>query len=212
MIRATGRAPAAKLAATVRPGWPSRSTPRSAAPSTCWSASWSTADAGGADGPLAAYPMGKGSGSVTTFSRADGFVTIGRHEEIVEAGTHGRRAAAWAASSRLADLVVIGSHCVGLDFLLGQLHDRGFRTKFLAVGSTGRPGGGPARRVRPGGHAPAGPRDRPVQPAVSDPRAGADRRLRPAAGRRVPPRRPAVRGPRDARRSRCGRAGRSASA
>ena len=32
---------------------------------------------------LAAYPMGQGSGSVTTFSRADGFTTIGRHEEIV---------------------------------------------------------------------------------------------------------------------------------
>src|SRR5262249_6802838 len=37
--------------------------------------------------PLAAYPMGQGSGSVTTFSRADGFATIGRHEEIVPAGT-----------------------------------------------------------------------------------------------------------------------------
>src|SRR5215470_4358591 len=36
---------------------------------------------------LVAYPMGQGSGSVTTFSRADGFATIGRHEEIVEAGT-----------------------------------------------------------------------------------------------------------------------------
>ena len=31
---------------------------------------------------------------------------------------------------------MIGSHCVGLDFLLGQLQDRGFRTKFMAVGST----------------------------------------------------------------------------
>ncbi len=37
---------------------------------------------------------------------------------------------------RLADLVVIGSHCVGLDYLLGRLQDLGFRTKFLAVGST----------------------------------------------------------------------------
>ena len=40
-----------------------------------------------AEGSLAAYPMGQGSGSVTTFSRADGFATIERHEEIVEAGT-----------------------------------------------------------------------------------------------------------------------------
>jgi len=87
------------------------------------------------DVALAAYPMGKGSGSVTTFSHADGFVTIGRHVEIVAAGSvvdvHllGR-------DLRLADLVVIGSHCVGLDYLLGRMQDLGFRTKFLAVGST----------------------------------------------------------------------------
>jgi putative molybdopterin biosynthesis protein len=92
-------------------------------------------DPAGGEDELAAYPMGKGSGSVTAFSRADGFVTIARHEEIVEAGTmvnvqllgQGRAA---------ADLVVIGSHCVGLDYLLGKLQDQGFRTKFLAVGST----------------------------------------------------------------------------
>jgi len=84
---------------------------------------------------LAAYPMGQGSGSVTTFSRADGFTTIGRHEEIVQAGTLvdvqllGREL-------QLADLVVIGSHCIGLDYLIGELQQRGTRAKFLAVGST----------------------------------------------------------------------------
>jgi putative molybdopterin biosynthesis protein len=36
-----------------------------------------------------------------------------------------------------ADLVVIGSHCVGLDYLLGRVQELGFRCKFLAVGSTG---------------------------------------------------------------------------
>jgi molybdopterin molybdotransferase/putative molybdopterin biosynthesis protein len=83
---------------------------------------------------LVAYPMGQGSGSVTTFSRADGFTTIGRHEEIVPAGTMvdvqllGREL-------QLADLVVIGSHCIGLDYLLGQLQEQGVRSKFLAVGS-----------------------------------------------------------------------------
>jgi putative molybdopterin biosynthesis protein len=84
---------------------------------------------------LVAYPMGQGSGSVTTFSRADGFATIGRHQEIVEAGTIvdvqllGR-------DLELADLVVIGSHCIGLDYLLGELQRQGVRSKFLAVGST----------------------------------------------------------------------------
>jgi putative molybdopterin biosynthesis protein len=38
---------------------------------------------------------------------------------------------------RPADLVVIGSHCVGLDYLLGRLQEGGVRSKFLAVGSTG---------------------------------------------------------------------------
>jgi putative molybdopterin biosynthesis protein len=85
---------------------------------------------------LVAYPMGQGSGSVTTFSRANGFTTIGRHEEIVEAGTTvdvqllGREV-------QLADLVVIGSHCIGLDFLLGELERQSLRSKFLAVGSSG---------------------------------------------------------------------------
>ncbi len=84
---------------------------------------------------LIAYPMGQASGSVTTFSRADGFATIDRHEEIVQAGTIidvqllGR-------ALQLADLIVIGSHCIGLDYLLGQLQQLGVRTKFLAVGST----------------------------------------------------------------------------
>lgn len=89
----------------------------------------------GEDG-FAAYPMGKGSGSVTTFSNADGFITIGAQTEIVEAGT--------PVNVRLlghgltpADLVVIGSHCVGLDFLLSALQQRGISAKSLYVGSTG---------------------------------------------------------------------------
>jgi putative molybdopterin biosynthesis protein len=85
---------------------------------------------------LAAYPMGKGSGSVTAFGRADGFVTIGRHEEIVAAGA-AVSVQLLGSEFRVADLVVIGSHYTGLDLLLGKLQDRGFRTKFLAVGSTG---------------------------------------------------------------------------
>lgn len=84
---------------------------------------------------LAAYPMGKGSGSVTTFSQADGFVTIGRHQEIIPTDTD-VTVRLLGRETRIADLVVIGSHCVGLDLLLGNLQDIGFRTKFLSVGST----------------------------------------------------------------------------
>jgi putative molybdopterin biosynthesis protein len=84
---------------------------------------------------LAAYPMGQGSGSVTTFSRADGFATIGRYEEIVQAGAI-IEVQLLGRDLQLADLVVIGSHCIALDYLLGELQRQGVRSKFLAVGST----------------------------------------------------------------------------
>lgn len=86
--------------------------------------------------PWLAYPMGAGSGSVSTFSRADGFVVIPRQRECLDpgevVGVH-----LLGQGARPADLVVIGSHCVGLDYLLGRLNEQGFRSKFLAVGSMG---------------------------------------------------------------------------
>ena len=85
---------------------------------------------------LVAYPMGKGSGSVTTFSNADGFIRIDQHQELVQENeTVG--VTLLGDELRPADLVVIGSHCTGLDYLLGKIHDLGFQTKFIAVGSTG---------------------------------------------------------------------------
>jgi len=89
----------------------------------------------GVDG-LAAYPMGKGSGSVTAFTYADGFIAIPRHTELLEAG---EPVAVQLLGEGLApaDLVAIGSHCVGLDLLLGDLQDRGVTTKAMHVGSMG---------------------------------------------------------------------------
>ncbi len=83
-----------------------------------------------------AFPMGKGSGSVTAFGRADGFVTIPRQREYLEAGEL-VEVRLLGAGLRPADLVVIGSHCAGLDYLLGRLRERGHSSKYLAVGSTG---------------------------------------------------------------------------
>jgi putative molybdopterin biosynthesis protein len=39
--------------------------------------------------------------------------------------------------AHLADLVIIGSHCVGLDVLIGRLQSEGISVKALNVGSTG---------------------------------------------------------------------------
>ncbi len=82
-----------------------------------------------------AFPIGKGSGSVTTFSRADGFVAVDRHREIVEAGTT-VQVQLLGRDLPIADLVVIGSHCVGLDFLLSRVQQMGFHAKRFSVGST----------------------------------------------------------------------------
>ncbi len=89
-----------------------------------------------ADGGLAAYPMGKGSGSVTAFSRADGFVRIGRNTEIVDEDAR-VEVTLLGRALRPADLVVIGSHCTGLDRIAGALAAEGLSVKVLAVGSEG---------------------------------------------------------------------------
>ena len=88
------------------------------------------------DGELAAYPMGQGSGSVTSFSRADGFVRIPRNTEIIDTDTE-VDVTLLARELEVADFVAIGSHCVGLDVIAGALAREGFRVKVLAVGSQG---------------------------------------------------------------------------
>lgn len=85
--------------------------------------------------PFAAYPMGKGSGSVTSFSRADGFITIKRQQEILEQNSLVEVQLIGDRRS-VADLVIIGSHCVGVDLLISHMREAGYRCKFLAVGST----------------------------------------------------------------------------
>jgi putative molybdopterin biosynthesis protein len=85
---------------------------------------------------LLAYPMGKGSGSVTSFSRADGFVRIDRNTEIVEADAP-VEVTLIGREIPVADLVVIGSHCAGLDLIASELSRHGLRIKLLAVGSWG---------------------------------------------------------------------------
>jgi len=89
----------------------------------------------GPDG-LSAYPLGSGSGSVTAFGRADGFIRIPATTEYIDEGD---AVAVHLLQPELqpADLVAIGSHCVGFDLLLGLLSDRGYRTKMVPVGSTG---------------------------------------------------------------------------
>jgi putative molybdopterin biosynthesis protein len=88
------------------------------------------------DGTLAAYPTAKGSGAVTAFGQADGFFAVGPQTEAVPAGTS-VSVTLIGARHKVADLVMIGSHCVGLDLLIGRLMREGLAVKSLNVGSTG---------------------------------------------------------------------------
>jgi putative molybdopterin biosynthesis protein len=85
-------------------------------------------------GAWMAEPIGKGSGSVTAMGRADGYVVIPPQQEYVEAGEP-VEVRLLGAGVRGADLVVTGSHCLGLDRLLGLLAMRGIRSKTAWVGS-----------------------------------------------------------------------------
>ncbi len=87
-------------------------------------------------GGYAAYPMGKGSGSVTAFSKADGFIAIDRNQEYLEEGA---RVPVTLIGQALqpADLIFIGSQCIGVDYLLSEMSQRGWRVKSISVGSMG---------------------------------------------------------------------------
>src|SRR5262249_49755948 len=57
--------------------------------------------------------------------------------ELVDEGEEVEIFAIAGERARKADLVVIGSHCVGLDILLHRLSGRGITGKLIAVGSEG---------------------------------------------------------------------------
>jgi putative molybdopterin biosynthesis protein len=88
------------------------------------------------DGTLTAYPIAKGSGAVTTFSQADGFIRVGQHVEGVAAGTT-VEVRLIGGAHRFAELTIIGSQCVGLDAIVGRLQSEGISVRVLNVGSAG---------------------------------------------------------------------------
>jgi putative molybdopterin biosynthesis protein len=91
--------------------------------------------ADGDDGAVA-FPTAKGSGSVTSFSQADGFIAIEALASALPAGTRARVTLIGEAAA-MPDLVITGSHCVALDAVLGTLVDKGFSARTIAVGSLG---------------------------------------------------------------------------
>ena len=83
-----------------------------------------------------AFPTAKGSGAVTSFSQADGFLEIDALAPALDAGTRAR-VTLIGPTAAMPDLVVMGSHCVALDAVLGALADRGLSARTIAIGSMG---------------------------------------------------------------------------
>jgi putative molybdopterin biosynthesis protein len=89
----------------------------------------------GGNGPIA-FPTGKGSGAVTAFSQADGFLSIDALAAALDADS-GAEVTLIGEATRAPDLVIMGSHDVALDVVVGALAARGFAARTIAVGSLG---------------------------------------------------------------------------
>jgi len=88
------------------------------------------------DDGLIAYPSGKGSGAITSFAQADGFVTIDALADQLRSGTTAE-VTLFTPQLRLPDLVIVGSHCTGLDLVIAALSREGLAVRSIAVGSLG---------------------------------------------------------------------------
>lgn len=83
-----------------------------------------------------AHPIGKGSGAVTAFSQADGFIAIDALADAVPAGASAA-VRLFAPHISAPDLVIMGSHCTGLDAVVSRLARNGLSVRVLALGSLG---------------------------------------------------------------------------
>ncbi|MCC6887036.1 MAG: molybdopterin biosynthesis protein [Hyphomicrobiales bacterium] len=89
----------------------------------------------GAQGTVA-FPTAKGSGSVTSFSQADGFIEIDALATALDAGSRASVTLIGQATA-VPDLVITGSNDIGLDIVVGALTAQGLRVRTIAVGSLG---------------------------------------------------------------------------
>jgi len=89
-------------------------------------------------GSYSVYPVPGESGAITTLSEADGFIEILEGKVFLESGER-VGVELFGSGIKPADLMVIGSNCVGIDVLLSLMRSRGalFKTKVVSTGSSG---------------------------------------------------------------------------
>lgn len=87
------------------------------------------------EGGFVAYPFVDYSGAISTLAEADGFVEIPENKFILEENEEVE--VRLFGDIKVADLMIIGSHCIGVDVLVDILQKRGILAKVINVGSTG---------------------------------------------------------------------------
>jgi molybdenum cofactor synthesis domain-containing protein len=85
---------------------------------------------------LIAYPSGKGSGAITSFAQADGFLKIDALADQMPAWSQAE-VTLFTPHVRVPDVVIVGSHCTGLDLVTAPLARAGLIVRSIAVGSLG---------------------------------------------------------------------------
>ena len=86
----------------------------------------------------AVYPVPGGSGAITTLAEADGFIEIPERNLYIDEGET-VEVEMFGQELKPADLMIIGSNCVGIDIILSMMRERhlSYRSKIISTGSSG---------------------------------------------------------------------------
>ncbi|OKY78650.1 MAG: Molybdopterin molybdenumtransferase fused to periplasmic molybdate-binding domain [Candidatus Methanohalarchaeum thermophilum] len=79
------------------------------------------------------YPIEKGSGAISSLSQAEGVIEIPEEENYIQAGAK-KEVQLFSKNIDLPDILIIGSHCIGIDLIRKMLNGS---VKSIHVGSRG---------------------------------------------------------------------------
>jgi putative molybdopterin biosynthesis protein len=85
---------------------------------------------------LSAFPLEKGSGAISSFAQADGFLMIDALSDHLAEGSRSK-VVLFDRDLRVPDLVIMGSHCVGLEIVIDAVAEMGFSARVVPIGSMG---------------------------------------------------------------------------
>ncbi|MCD1294516.1 molybdopterin biosynthesis protein [Methanocella sp. CWC-04] len=85
---------------------------------------------------LSAYPIEKGSGAVSSLLDADGYIEISEDTHVIDEGDK-VSVKLFSEEITFPDLLMIGSHCLGIDIITEMMSEKGYTVRSINVGSMG---------------------------------------------------------------------------